>query len=260
MFALRKASGEIGRMSEALRDRGPHFVPAYRPVKGGVDFLGMRQVNLDMMQGCLPVINNVTWYLRPFSMVSWMYWKFHLLAAEAGIQQPSKKQLTTWTEKAETLFTWGHKLNSVPNIPGSSFDPPGNRSVPLDFGSWHRTAANTSLMAAIQYGPSSKTLGGLGFLEPQYGPFFRSVNEGVVLAEALDELIKNADPSRLLKDLKPREGTANQARQLYAAWSAATPSKRERSAFRRALYDPDAVGRPDALGRRSATVSMILGP
>jgi len=245
-------------MREAPRHLGPYFVPLYRPDKGGVDFLGMRQVNLDMMQGCLPGINNVTWYLRPFSMVSWMYWKFHLLAAAAGIQQPSKKQLAAWTEKAETLFTWGHKLNSVSNIPGSSFDPPGSGSAPLDFESWHRAAVNTSLMAAIQYGPSSKTLDGLGFLEPLYGPFFKTVNEGVELAEALDERIQKVDLSGLLADLKPHEGSANQARQMYQAWSVATPSKRERAAFRRAFYDSDAVGRADAIGLRSTTVAMIL--
>ena len=53
-------------MSIGLASEGPFFVTEYRPEKGGVDFLGLRQVNLDMMALCLPGFNNVTWWIRPF--------------------------------------------------------------------------------------------------------------------------------------------------------------------------------------------------
>jgi hypothetical protein len=67
-----------------------------------VDFLGLRQVNIDMMAGVLPGIN-VTW-IRPFSVVSWIHWKFYELAAKQNISEPSGEQLRVWKEKVETLL------------------------------------------------------------------------------------------------------------------------------------------------------------
>src|SRR5262245_19907864 len=124
---------------------GPIFVTPYRPDRGGVDFLGLRQVNIDMMSGVLPGINNVTWWIRPFSVLSWIYWKFYEIASQQKISHPSAEQLRSWKEKVETLFTWSHKLEGLQGLPGISFNPPGHGPVPLEFEAWGRTALNTSL-------------------------------------------------------------------------------------------------------------------
>src|SRR5665213_4438193 len=92
-------------MSIMLKIDGPQLVTPYDPDHGGVDFLGMRAVNLNMMAGALPGINNVTASIRPFSVVSWIYWKFYQLAQEAAITHPTDDQLRVWREKVEVLFT-----------------------------------------------------------------------------------------------------------------------------------------------------------
>ena len=143
----------------------PVFVSPYRPEQGGTDFLGLRQVNVDLMDECLPGFNNVSSYVRPFSVISWVYWKFHDLAA-AHIDEPDLKQQQVWQEKAEILFTWGHILNGVRGIPGTDSRPPRAGTVSLDFESWKRIPTSTSLMAAVQYGPAAKVSDGLGFIEP----------------------------------------------------------------------------------------------
>lgn len=235
----------------------PLFVKLYRPDRGGVDFLGLRQVNIDMMAGVLPGINNVTWWIRPFSVVSWIYWKFYELAAKQNISEPSGVQLRVWKEKVETLFTWSHKLEGLQGLPGISFNPPSNGAVPLEFQPWGRTALNTSLMAAIQYGPAAKTLDGLGFLEPESGPFFRACAEGRELAEALDFNLMAADVTHLLSSLAPDSATAEVAHEFYPAWAVSSPTARERKAFRRAFYNADEIGKDSAIGRRSSTVRLI---
>ena len=245
-------------MSLELATKGPCFVRPYRPDKGGVDFLGLRQVNLDMMANCLPGINNVTWYIRPFSVVSWIYWKFHQLSEKTGSQKATERDLRVWKEKVETLFTWSHDLKEVLGIPGLSFAPPGSGAVPLDFSSWQRNAANTSLMAAVQYGPAAKTIDGLGFLLPVERSFFQAVGEGIALAEALDRNVTRRDRNALLKDLRPTKATSNQAEAMYEAWSILEPSKPERDAFRRAFFNQATVGESNALGRRSTTIKLIL--
>jgi len=245
-------------MSSELATQGPCFVRPYRPDKGGVDFLGLRQVNLDMMSNCLPGINNVTWYIRPFSVVSWIYWKFHQLSDQTGSGKATEKDLRVWKEKVETLFTWSHDTKGVTGIPGLSFEPPGSGAVPLDFSSWKRNATNTSLMAAVQYGPAAKTIDGLGFLFPAGRSFFQTVGEGIALAEALDRNVTCRDRNALLKNLRPTRATAKQAEFLYDAWSILEPSKPEKDAFRRAFFNQTTIGEPSPLGRRSTTIQLIL--
>lgn len=242
-------------MSAKLTTEGPHFVPPYRPDKGGVDFLGLRQVNLDMMAQCLPGINNVTRYIRPFSVVSWIYWKFYQLSGERSAGTVTNEELKVWQEKVETLFTWGHKLNGV-SVPGSrDAKPPSEGAVPLDFAAWKRTAQNTSLMAAVTYGPPAKTIDGLGFLKPIEGGFFRTVGDGVELAERLNQ---NLFRFNLLKTLTPASAGPEQAEALFNRWSILDPSKGEKRTFRRALFDSSTIGANSALGRRSATIQLAL--
>ena len=245
-------------MRSEFAAHGPRFVRPYRPDKGGVDFLGLRQVNLDMMSNCLPGINNVTWYIRPFSVVSWIYWKFHKLSEQTGAGEVTEKDLRVWKEKAETLFTWSHETQGVTGIPGLTFGPPGSGAVPLDFSSWKRDATNTSLMAAVQYGPAAKTIDGLGFLYPAGRSFFQTVGEGIALAEALDRNVTHRDRNALLKDLRPTKATAKQAGSMYDAWSILEPSKPEKDAFRRAFFKQVSIGESSALGRRSTTIQLIL--
>jgi len=240
--------------------RGPYFVPPYKPATGGVDFLGLRQVNLDMMAACLPGINNVTFHIRPFSLLSWIHWKFHALALEAGIKDPSRSQFAAFSEKVETLFTWGHQLHGIAGVPGRESRPPAsnNDRVTLSFSDWRRTAENTSLMAAVQYGPASKTTGGLGLLEPLEGGFHRVCGEGVALAETLDRSIVHRNAAQIVASLDADRATADEARDLFAAWRVDRPSKKERDAFRRVFFDPQRAADDSLIGRRSGTIQLIL--
>jgi len=115
------------------------------------------------------------------------------------------------------LFTWGHKQKGWEGLPGISFSPPTSGAAPLGFSDWGRTANNTSLMAAVQYGPAAKTLGGLGFLEPEAAPFFKSCGEGNHLAEALDICLSDLDSSGLLKSLNAASATPEQANRAHSS-------------------------------------------
>jgi len=57
-------------------DGRPYFVPPFSAEETGVDFLGLRQANLDLVFRFIPGINNVTRYVRPYSMLCWMAWSF----------------------------------------------------------------------------------------------------------------------------------------------------------------------------------------
>lgn len=179
------------------------------------------------------------------------------IGCQKNISEPSGEELRMWKEKVETLFTWSHKLEGLQGLPGISFSPPSNGAVPLEFAPWGRTALNTSLMAAIQYGPAAKTLDGLGFLEPESGRFFRACAEGRELAAALDLNLMNADTTHLLSSLAPKSATPETARALYQSWAVSSPTARERAAFRRAFFNAEEIGNDSAIGRRSTTIRLI---
>lgn len=236
------------------------FLPPLNAENSGVDFLGLRQANLDMMAELIPATNNVTSYMRPFCLLSWIFWKFHELCARSGVSEPTSDHIRAFRERIEILFTWGARLEDVPGIPGKDADPPdGDDDVPLTFDAWGRVQSSTSLIAALWYGPASKTVTGLGFIEPFKSGFFRVSAAGVALAEALDRVLREEGEvyARVIDTLSPVTATANDARALWKVWSVFSPTEAERGQFQKALFDAAAVGdykRP--LGKRSSTLAL----
>lgn len=238
---------------------GPFFVAPLKEEQGGVDFLGLRQANLDLIAQCLPGFNNVTWHLRPFSVLCWIFLQFYRLVQAGGGAEPSERDLRLFREKVEVLFTWSHQLGGVDGLPGISAQPPeGWAQVPLNFEAWGRQTDSTGLMAPIQYGPASKTTGGLGFLEPVGGTAFRVCGHGVELAEALDEALRLVADRSELDRLGNGSAAPAYARQLLDGWDIRSPTPRERRAFQAAFYNPEHVNSDDGLGRRSRTLATIL--
>ena len=239
---------------------GPFFVPRFDPPTGGVDFLGLRQVNLALAFECLPSINNVTVYVRPFSLLSWIFWKFHELVARSGKSSFKNSELRAYQERAETLFTWGHVLNGVGGIPGTDAKPPDlvGGKIGLKFDDWGRSAENTSLLAAVQYGPAAKTVGGLGFLDPVEQGVLKTCGKGVALATALDSELRKTRGYRLLNTLAETRATAAEAQELFSAWSVLSPTAAERRAFREVFFDAAAIGAASDIGKRSSTLSIAM--
>lgn len=239
---------------------GPFFVPKFKIDPSGVDFLGMRQANLDLMDICLPGINNYTRYLRGFSVLAWIYWKFHDLMKSNESEQVSSETLIRFKEKAEILFTWGHQGLGLPKVPGIEAKPPASVTgeVELSFDAWRRAPDNTSLMAAPTYGPASKTTGGLSFLDPVKVDVFRACGNGVHLAEYLDAGLKELPEYDHLISLDAFTANEATAKAILPAWDLRTPSEPEKLAFSISFYDPDSIETATALGRRSATIALIL--
>jgi len=236
------------------------FLPPPSSENNGVDFLGLRQANLDMMAALIPGTNNVTSYIRPFSLLGWIFWKFYGLCQQAGRDQPNSDDMRQFRERIEVLFTWGARLENTPGIPGKQAEPPpGGGAVPLTFKEWGRVQSSTSLIAALWYGPASKTATGLGFLEPFRGEFYRATEKGVALAEALDSVLRtNADLYvRVLDTLAPVTATEDDARALWALWGVNSPTDDERQTFRDAVFDEGSVGKYSSLlGQRSSTIAL----
>lgn len=239
--------------------KGPFFIAPLKIESSGVDFLGLRQVNLDMMDDCIPGINNYTRYIRCFAINAWIFWKFYHIAEAKGIEQPVPEQLIKFKEKVETLFTWGHRGLSIQGIPGVTTTPPStDRLVELSFAAWKRSADNTSLMAAPTYGPASKNTGGLGFISPVRGVFYKTCGDGIRLAESLDSLLSKQKGYNHLTSIETFMGDQNNAMDLFPVWDVRTPSIKEQKAFLSSFFNENSIGNKSRIGRRSSTISLIM--
>lgn len=245
----------------------PFFLPPREGENSGVDFLGLRQTNLDMMAEMIPSLNNVTDYIRPFALLSWVFWKFPQLCRDAGIDAPSRKDIDQFREKIEVLFSWGASLHETSGrIPGTGASPPPSLpdgSVELTFAAWKRIMSSTSLIAALWYGPASKAVTGLGFLAPIPGRlgFFRVTASGQRLAEAFDEIVRHdADRySTILATLEATTATEQDAIALWQIWAPETVSSTESEVFSTALFSEDDVGNDSRLiGKRSTTLALVM--
>jgi hypothetical protein len=196
---------------------GPRIVSRFKSDRGGVDYLGLRQVNLDLTADCIPGINNVTYYIRPFAVLSWIHWKFHSVHVEAKRREASEEDLHRFKDKVEVLFTWGHQLNHLRGVPGldSKCPPSTNRGVELSFPAWDRKRHNTSLQAPVQYGPALKTGDGLGLAEPVMKGLLHVTTAGEALAKALDRRLKTSSRYTLLTKLDATHGKDADAREVF---------------------------------------------
>ena len=241
--------------------KGPHFLPNFDPGRGGRDFLALGQVSFGLMDECLPGINNQTKRLRPYSVLSWIYWKFYeSMKADSEIKA-TEKGLARFKEKIESLFLWGHQLNSVTGIPGLRSKPKEfeRGKANLAFKAWRRSAENTSLQAAVQYGPSVKDRGGLGFIHHVEGSFFQVTKEGTGLAEALDSSLQKRRAYSMLSDDEEHFASEAQACELFESWRVdGQASRPEREIFANCFYDEAKINDNDDVGRRSATLNLIL--
>lgn len=140
----------------------PFLNQSFSPRGGGIDFLGMRAVNLRMLQDFLiPGINNATADFGTYCLAAWIPWKFQKLATSKENFTYSRYQ--EFREAVEIAIAYTQRPESEAN---EKFGSPRTRigvqqrvnlDLPLTFGEVGRTDA-TSLFAAPLYGPSLRYL------------------------------------------------------------------------------------------------------
>ena len=149
---------------------GPRFPSAISPRPGGVDPLGLRQINFDLMDQVLPGLNNVARHIRPFVLVAWAWRRAANLARSQGQGSMLADKLCDFVDRLEVIYTWSQFLRD-PNadLPGRRVLGPLLRAQRWVFGgdAWRKRREDrrysTSFTAPINYGPGLKAL---GWVEP----------------------------------------------------------------------------------------------
>jgi hypothetical protein len=153
---------------------GPWLVEATVPSVGGVDPLGLRQINFDLMDRVFPGLNNVARHIRPFTIVAWAWRRTRTLAVERELDLPLSTH-EDFVARIEVAFVWSLIL-SEEGAAARDIDLPGKQRVSdymagreeLSFGddqwrSFVKSRRNsTALTAAINYGPGLRAFKILG--------------------------------------------------------------------------------------------------
>lgn len=235
---------------------GPRVVAKPRLKPGGVDPLGLRQVNFDLMDRCIPGLNNAATRLRPYTLVAWAWWKAGELARREGGELVDPDRLKAYVDRVEVLFTVGHLLEQdFAGLLGSDTlrAEVVNRGT-YDFSSpaWQafrkRRAANTSLMAPVSYGPSAKEGAGLGYLSPRSDGTFAPTAEIMPAVIAFDAQLEELSDDPCLRSLECGEVDVERMHELYEYWAMDDLSEEECEVGRSRLVRG---------GQRAGTIELI---
>jgi len=237
----------------------PFLVAKLPSLVSGVDFLGLGAVNERLIADFLPGISNVTRYMRVYSAMTWMAWRFdqHFRTEGRNLSQSEiRKRFARFREKVELLFTWGN-LKRGPGIVGSERRFPKNQGAQRLAFSEFGSVAISWLDAAV-YGPSLKVNNGLGFIEPRPGSSLGPTGLGAELAAALDASLRRSRYYTKLCDVDDDVGSLQMAEDLGERWSILASTKDERDAFRKAFAPARALPEVDPAGAaRNAAVRLI---
>ncbi|MCK1333283.1 septum formation inhibitor-activating ATPase [Bradyrhizobium sp. CW9] len=154
---------------QAREAKGPSISPVPNIRLGGVDPLGLRQINFDLMDQVLPGLNNVARHIRPFMVVTWAWRRAIAIAQRSGrVSVSVDAQLRDFVDRIEVIYVWSQLLRD-PNadLPGREVLGPILKARQYPFGgeAWKKRREirenSTSLMAAINYGPGLRSMGWL---------------------------------------------------------------------------------------------------
>jgi hypothetical protein len=157
---MRATLAELERGSRRVTDCS--LVDPARTGVGGVDPLGLRQINFDLMNQLFPGVNNVARHIRPFTIVTWAWRRTIALARVQKAVLPVSAH-EDFVARIEVAFVW----SMLQLYEAGDVDLPGKQRISqiwgdarqIQFGddTWKEFVKarrnSTALTAAINYGP-----------------------------------------------------------------------------------------------------------
>lgn len=155
-------------LAAAASTSEPILVPARTPQLGGVDPLGLRQINFDLMDQVLPGLNNVARHVRPFVMVTWAWRRARQIAEKQDAKEVRVQALCDFIDRIEVIYAWSQLLlDPNADVPGRQALNPVVQAQEYHFGgsTWdsyrRKRRDSTAFTAAVNYGPGLRSLGWL---------------------------------------------------------------------------------------------------
>ncbi|MDL2399460.1 hypothetical protein [Rhizobium mayense] len=235
---------------------GCRVVDELRTDGSGVDPVGLRQLNLDLMDDALPGINNVTQHVRPYTFMAWAVWKATQIASAVGIDDA--QVIADLVDRYEALYAWSHLIAGKPFRGAASLKRAISARAagePFLFSgsAWEEYRKNgTSFMAPTEYGPSIKSIR------------YISADSGSVASEAMpavldfDIAVRGALPEHLFA-VEPPAVMDGDIAAFAEKLPVDQPSQVEMDVFRKLFYEIGAEATVPGAKRRKATIDLVRG-
>lgn len=153
-------------IARSAKLEGPSFCPKLNVGLGGVDPLGMRQINFDLMDKVLPNLNNVARHIRPLVVIAWAWRRARQIAENSGSVDVSPNALSDFVDRIDMLYVWSQLLVAEDvELPGAQVLQPLLNVDRYEFGGdeWEKLREgrrySTALTGPLNYGPLSKSMG-----------------------------------------------------------------------------------------------------
>lgn len=228
------ARATLAELTEAAAAAdGPAFPAAAPPRPGGVDPLGLRQLNFDLMDQVLPGLNNVARHVRPFVLVSWAWRRAKAIADAQSAKTMRVDELRDFVDRIEVIYAWSQFLrNPDAELPGRQVLAPLVKADQWVFGGepWRKRREerrySTAFTAPINYGPGLKTLGWLAPHERHPDALIPSAAATPAI-DAFEGLLSDRLDRPAFSRFGPVTVTAEEAARWSKAWALEEPTETE---------------------------------
>lgn len=225
-------------LAAANASTGPAPVPVSSVSPGGVDPLGLRQINFRLMDMVLPGLNNVASRIRPFVLMTWAWRRVWQLVERAGLGGDTDERLRDFVDRIEVIYAWSQFLVvREPRIPGGQALHPLISSESYRFGGaeWcslrGTRRSSTGLISPLNYGPGLRSM---NWLLPAGAPgVFRANPELNLALDAFEEPLE----AELDHDAFSLIGEVTVAREDVLRWGALWTLDEPSPAEREASYE-----------------------
>jgi hypothetical protein len=147
--------------ADAAQATGPRVSELVKIRPDGVDPLGLRQINFNLMDQLLPQLNNVARHIRPLTVMAWGWHCAWACAERLGLQEVPVTKLRDVVDRIEVIFVWSQLItHGTVDLPGNEYLKNRMPSGRFKFGGERWTQIqlerkySTALSAPANYGPS----------------------------------------------------------------------------------------------------------
>lgn len=228
--------------ADAASAKGPGFPPATVPKLGGVDPLGLRQINFDLMDQVFPGLNNVARHIRPFVLVAWAWRRANQLAKAQKAAKIPVDDLVDFVDRIEVIYVWSQFLKDPDaDLPGRQVLGNLLQAKQWTFGgaAWLQRRKvrrySTALTAPINYGPALKMLGWVS-THAQYSEILIPTAAAAPALDAFEAKISDRLAHPAFSKFGSVPVTAKEVRAWAGAWALEGVTKAEATAMRGMLF------------------------
>lgn len=207
--------------------------------QGGVDPLGLRQINFGLMDRVFPDLNNVARHIRPYVVMAWAWRRVRRILESDGKAGALDSELRDFVDRVEAIYAWSQFLiDPDSDLPGAIamrklFDA---KSYIFGGEEWERRRDvrrySTGLISPLNYGPSLQTMGWIVRADEGNGVFWTPPELDPVL-DAFEQRIGG----ELDHPAFSRFGPVKVKREDAERWGKLWSMKKPLAAERRALFD-----------------------